>query len=88
MNLVGGDQRTPFPANVKAWPPEGLRATCGYALCEGCSAARPPSCRRLARSSSPSRRPWGLTLHQPPLLTYCRAPRVTTHAGIVGEMEG
>eukprot|EP00966_Prymnesium_polylepis_P190149 4406185-Prymnesium_polylepis.1 len=33
--------RSPFPANVKPWPLEGLGATHGYALCEegSCEAA-------------------------------------------------
>eukprot|EP00966_Prymnesium_polylepis_P298588 6900050-Prymnesium_polylepis.1 len=34
---LGGDQRTPFPANDRAMASEGLQAPFLYALCEGCS---------------------------------------------------
>eukprot|EP00966_Prymnesium_polylepis_P238086 5505785-Prymnesium_polylepis.2 len=55
---VGALQRTrPFPANVKAWPLSRASERPAAMHSARDAAARPPSYRRLARSSSPSRRP-------------------------------
>eukprot|EP00966_Prymnesium_polylepis_P053917 1246351-Prymnesium_polylepis.1 len=52
--LIGGGQRTPFPANGKPWPLEGLEAAQAMRSARK-AAARPPRSLRHGDQWSPCR---------------------------------
>ena len=69
LDELGGGQRTPFPATFCS----GNGRCCFQLSSCMCSArdaaARPPSCRRQARSSSPCRRPIAARLGGSPIVS-------------------